>query len=128
MGFRETEGRCAARGRHDALAWLSRQAERPRLRQQRGRWLRFGRAPHFFFCLLECYLLAKFTLQLRRRRRRRAARVAMPIIAPSRGAPPENSTQNKGTNAHRGARQMCAVADIILRVDEPPLVREVKYR
>ena len=23
---------------------------------------------------------------------------------------------------------MCAVADIILRVDEPPLMREVKYR
>ena len=26
------------------------------------------------------------------------------------------------------ARQVRAVADIILRVDEPPLVREVKYR
>ena len=73
-------------------------------------------------------LLAKFTHQLRRRRRRRPARVAATIIAPSRRAPPENATQNKRGDAHRGARQVRAVADIILRVDEPPLVREVKYR
>ena len=52
----------------------------------------------------------------------------MTIIAPSRGAPPENATQNKRGDAHRGTRQMCAVADIILRVDEAPLVREIKHR
>ena len=55
MGFRETEGRCAARGLHDALAWLSRQAERPRLDRYRRRWLRFGRRTHFFFSFLEGY-------------------------------------------------------------------------
>ena len=49
----------------------------------------------------------------------------MTIIAPSR-APPENATHNKRGDAHRGARQVRAVADIILRVDEAPLVREVK--
>ena len=50
----------------------------------------------------------------------------MAVIAPARAPPPENPTQNKGTNAHRRARQVCAVADIILRVDEAPLVNEVE--
>ena len=52
----------------------------------------------------------------------------MPIIAPSRGAPPEKATHKKRGDAHRGTRQMCAVADIILRVDEAPLVREIETR
>ena len=42
FGFRETEGRCAARDRHDALAWLSRQVESALLVQRGPRWLRFG--------------------------------------------------------------------------------------
>ena len=52
----------------------------------------------------------------------------MAVVAPSRGAPPENPTQNKRGDAHRGARKVRAVADIILRVDEAPLVNEIKHR
>ena len=51
----------------------------------------------------------------------------MAVIAPSR-APPEKATHNKRGDAHRGARQVRAVADIILRVDEAPLVHEIEAR
>ena len=52
----------------------------------------------------------------------------MTVIAPSSRTPPENATHNKRGDAYCRARQVRTVADIILRVDEPPLVHEVKYR